>query len=320
MTNQQSLFDEDDDSLPIAEPVAAPRKPPGTYRLELFEDCQSAIDQLFQQSFATQGSSAFDEFIEFARRFSYLSVYNAMLVRVQRPGAIAVAGRAKWLEVGRKVQPGAIPVVILQPFGPVRFIFEMSDTVGPPLPGENANPLYASGNVSRDIWSHVVAAAYQNGVKVEQTHQYGTLLAGTASGQNVRPEWLGTAKGPRWLVKVNAKHDVPTKFATLAHELGHVYCGHIGEDPQRRWPNRAFLARSEAELEAEAVAWLVCNRNGIVTRSNEYLSSLIGQADMSKVSMYSIFEASNRVEARSTTAATPKRAKRAAKKAKSKVE
>ena len=317
MTEQASLFD-DDESLTPRGPVAAPRKPPGASRLELFEDCQSAIDQLFQQSFEAQGPSAFDEFIEFARRFAYLSVYNAMLVRVQRPGAVAVASRAKWLEISRTVQPAAIPVVVLQPFGPVRFVFELSDTSGPALPGENANPLYAKGHVSKDVWSQAIAAAYRNGVEVEQTDRYGTLLAGTASGQDVRPESLAAEKGPWWRVRVNAKHDIPTRFATLVHELGHVYCGHLGEDPQRRWPSRSSQERSEAELEAEAVSWLVCNRNGITTRSKEYLSALIKQADMSKVSMYSIFEAANRVEARSAVTAPPKRRKRAAKKARRK--
>ncbi len=51
-------------------------------------------------------------------------------------------------------------------------------------------------------------------------------------------------------------------------------------------------------MEAEAVAWLVCQRNGVTSRSKAYLSSLIEKADFSKVSMYAIFEAANRVESR----------------------
>lgn len=52
------------------------------------------------------------------------------------------------------------------------------------------------------------------------------------------------------------------------------------------------------ELEAEAVTWLVCQRNGIITRSKEYLNSLIDEAGLQTVSMYSIYEAANRVESR----------------------
>ena len=51
-------------------------------------------------------------------------------------------------------------------------------------------------------------------------------------------------------------------------------------------------------MEAEAVAWLVCQRNGVTSRSKEYLSSLISGVDLSNVSMYAIFEAANRVESR----------------------
>ena len=62
-------------------------------RLIHFEDCASAIDQLFQTARYEKGNKAFDEFLGFASRFSNLSVYNAMLVRVQRPGAAAVGSR-----------------------------------------------------------------------------------------------------------------------------------------------------------------------------------------------------------------------------------
>ena len=51
-------------------------------------------------------------------------------------------------------------------------------------------------------------------------------------------------------------------------------------------------------MEAEVVAWLVCRRNGVRSRSREYLGSLVGRADLGQVSLYAIFEAANRVEAR----------------------
>ncbi len=99
-------------------------------------------------------------------------------------------------------------------------------------------------------------------------------------------------------IKLNAKHDLPTRYATLAHELGHVYCGHVGGDPMNRWPCRTRLPLPVQELEAEAVAWLVCQRNGVRTKSKEYLQSLIREADLAQVSMYVIFEAANKVESR----------------------
>jgi len=48
-------------------------------------------------------------------------------------------------------------------------------------------------------------------------------------------------------------------------------------------------------MEAEAVAWLVCQRTGVAPRSKEYLGCLISSADIEGVSLYAIFEAANRV-------------------------
>ena len=49
---------------------------PGYERLLHFEDCASAIDQLFQKALREQGPSAFDEFLSFITRFNDLSVYS----------------------------------------------------------------------------------------------------------------------------------------------------------------------------------------------------------------------------------------------------
>lgn len=267
-------------------------------RLTHFEDCRSAIDQLYLEAFATQGSRAFDDFMDFVVRFSNLSVYNAMLVRVQRPGAAAVATRIKWQSFGRFVKPHAVPIVILRPFGPVSFVFEQGDTEGKPLPGENESPLFATGKLSQEVYDQTRLAAEKYGIKVEQSDSYGVLLAGTAAGFGVMPELFETRAGGWFRVRLNSKHDLPTRFCTLAHELGHVYCGHVGGDSKGRWPDRRNLPRTQAEMEAEAVAWLVCRRNGVKTKSREYLSQMVREVGPTGISMYAIFEAANWVESR----------------------
>lgn len=272
-------------------------------RLSHFEDCRSAIDQLYFEAFSTQGSKAFDDFLSFVVRFSNLSVYNAMLVRVQRPGAAAVATRIKWESFGRFIKPDAVPIMILRPFGPVSFVFEQGDTEGKPLPGENENPLLATGELSQEVYDQTCKAAVKYGIQVELSDNYGALLAGTATGINDMPGSFVTLTGRLFGVKLNAKHDLPTRFGTLAHELGHIYCGHVGGDSKGRWPDRRKLSYAQAEMEAEAVAWLVCQRNGVKTKSREYLSELVRKVDPTDISMYAIFEAANRVESRTAPGA-----------------
>ncbi|MBU3943134.1 MAG: ImmA/IrrE family metallo-endopeptidase [Proteobacteria bacterium] len=269
-------------------------------RLLHFEDCAHAIDQLFLSALGNQGPSAFGEFLGFARQFNNLSVYNAMLVRIQRPGAGAVGSRRQWREIDRHVLPDAIPIVILQPFGPVRFIFEHGDTEGRPMPAQDKNPLFAEGKVGEQLYQRTKKAADNFSVEVVETDHYGNNLAGTAAGLSVCPEKLQSKSARAFRIKLNSRHDLPSRYATLAHELGHIYCGHLGQDAKGRWPDRRglFPSLEAMELEAEAVAWLVCQRNGITTRSEEYLNQLIDEAGLQTVSMYAIYEAANRVESR----------------------
>jgi hypothetical protein len=150
---------------------------PAAARLFHFEDCAGAIDQLFKNALESKGASAFDEFLKFVHGFNDLSVYNAMLVRVQRPGASAVGSRKHWAEIGRWVKPDAVPVVILQPFGPVRFVFEVSDTEGKAIRGQQASTLFADGEVSQKLYDRTKAAATKYSIEFQETDQYGPNMA-----------------------------------------------------------------------------------------------------------------------------------------------
>jgi hypothetical protein len=65
------------------------------------------------------------------------------------------------------------------------------------------------------------------------------------------------------------------KYATLVHELAHLYCGHLGTPNEKWWPNRHWLPHDVREFEAESVSYLVCKRLGIATPSEEYLASFL---------------------------------------------
>ncbi len=275
-------------------------------RLEHFADCQNAIDELFYRA-AKSGEleRAFQQFLDVGSRFSNLSVFNSMLVATQRPGAVAVATRAKWASINRGVKPGASPLLILWPFGPVSYVYEYSDTEGEEISGAAANVLFATGQPPPRRLDDLIKAARGYDIVVDSTDRHGPLSAGLAHAvfQTGRVE----GKKPRkaWRILLNENLDAPSTFATLAHELGHIYCGHLGEGPNAAWPNRRNgLGEAEMELEAEAVSHIVCIRNGIQTRSAEYLFSHIKSAVLERISIYSIYEAANRVESRTVRRAS----------------
>ena len=111
------------------------------------------------------------------------------------------------------------------------------------------------------------------------------------------PSKVPNLQQPEWLIQLNANHSIPTRFATLAHEIGHISCGHCGADARGRWPDRSSLPYAVRETEAEAVSYLVCARRDLDVASEDYLSDLIQKVDQ-QVSLYAIFEAANRVEAK----------------------
>jgi antirestriction protein ArdC len=79
----------------------------------------------------------------------------------------------------------------------------------------------------------------------------------------------------RYELLLNSNLTRAARYATLVHELGHLYCGHLGT-PQPKWrPDRRGLPLEIREFEAESVCYLVCMRLGIENPSAEYLAAYV---------------------------------------------
>src|ERR1700676_48819 len=99
---------------------------------------RTALDELFTLARKYNSSDAYLELIRFVGRFRFYSPFNAMLIHTQMPGAHFVCTARRWRkDFRREIKIGARPIVILQPMGPILFVFDVSDTA--PLP--NARPL-----------------------------------------------------------------------------------------------------------------------------------------------------------------------------------
>jgi antirestriction protein ArdC len=93
------------------------------------------------------------------------------------------------------------------------------------------------------------------------------------------------------------------RFVTIAHELGHIFCGHLGEctsrtskDEESGWPDRTRHGKHEKEVEAEAVAYLVASRAGLVAASAEYLRVHASKADITAIDIDLVVRAAARIE------------------------
>ena len=271
-----------------------------------------ALDELFSLTRQYRSSVAFRDLLTFVGKFRYYSPFNAMLVHVQMPGATYVAPPKRWLrDYSRRIKAGARPLVILQPKGPVMFVFDVSDTEAgpnaPPLPPEVEKPFETrSGKISDQRLAKTIANAKRDGVLVSQ-REAGSQSAGeitsVRSGQYIE-FFFGDLRQPqsvqipyRYQVLFNSKHSNEAKYATLSHELGHLYCGHLGTPNEKWWPNRVNLEIKAREFEAESVCYLVCARTQIDNPSHEYLSGYLEkQADVPIISLDSIMKAVGLIE------------------------
>src|SRR5208282_903912 len=102
------------------------------------EASKRALDELFHHAARYRSSASYRELLDFVARFRSYAPFNAMLVHIQMEGARFVAPAHRWAkEYRRTIKPGGRPLVILQPMGPVMFVFDVADTDA----GPNAPPL-----------------------------------------------------------------------------------------------------------------------------------------------------------------------------------
>jgi hypothetical protein len=250
---------------------------------------RTALDELFTLARKYNSSEAYLELMRFIGRFRFYSPFNAMLIHTQMPGAHFVCTALRWqrdFHLGIKVD--ARPIVILQPMGPILFVFDASDTE--PLP--NARPLPAgvkdpfqvrSGKIGGQL-ALTIENAKRDGVRVSErtdgSQRAGSIQPAVADQHLV----FAIAKKPmpksaqiplRFELVLNSHHSAETRYGTLVHELAHLYCGHLGTPSDRRWPDRQSLSLAVREFEAESVSYLVCARIGIDTASEEYLAGYV---------------------------------------------
>ncbi len=251
---------------------------------------RSTLDELFSRSWLLRGSEEFGEAIRFAARFREYSPFNNILVYMQNPMVTYYATERHWhREFGRVVKEDARAMVILAPMTPVLLVYDLDDTVGPPLPKKLMEFTLTEGAFDPRILEKTLANALREEIRVE-FKPMGQLYGGFATTQ-VR---FGDCK---MRVVVREQLDPRSRYAVLCHELAHIFLGHLGADEDGWWPYRRGLTHRVVEVEAEAASYIVCSRLGIRTTSPAYLSTHIrSKDDLAAVSIDLITRVASRIE------------------------
>ncbi len=205
-------------------------------------------------------SQAWRDMLTIAARFHTYSLGNLLLILAQRPDATRVAGFRTWQTLGRQVRKGERGIAILAPctyrttddddeapaqdtatptarrvrgFRPA-YVFDVAQTDGEPLP--DVGPALLTGQAPAGLWDALAAQITAHGYTIER---------GPCGGAN------GYTDPKTHTVRVREDVDDAQAVKTLAHELGHIECGHV-EDMATY-----LICRDRCEVEAESVAYIV---------------------------------------------------------------
>jgi hypothetical protein len=211
------------------------------------------LDRLTAGITALCSSEQWQHWLRVQARFHPYSFANTVLIRQQRPEATQVAGFHTWRRMGRQVRRGETGIRILAPI--VRradtsdsdatvvgfravVVFDLAQTDGDPLP---VPVTHLDGDDPADRFGQLAEVAGLLGYTVERA---GTLPDGV-NGMCIPAERR---------ILVSTRNRPAHQLKTLAHELAHAVL-HTGPDR----PDAVAVR----ELEAESVAWIVCDALGV---------------------------------------------------------
>jgi hypothetical protein len=257
------------------------------------EAARSLLDQLLEDSRLYTQSKDYKDLLEFVVRLRNFAPFNAMLLQVQKPGLRYAASAPDWRErFGRTPKEHARPLLILWPFGPVVLVYDVMDTVGKPLPKDVAS-FFAHGPIDENQLKSFAPLIRRKNI------EWCWVDTGDQKAGAIRTVHRATndKEVTQYRVHINHNHSPAVQFATLAHELGHLFLGHLGKNKALNVPQRPEMKPAQQELEAESVAYLVCARNGVTSKSETYLANYVKQnTTVDEIDLYQVMRAAGQVE------------------------
>jgi len=236
-------------------------------------------EQISEGVAALVESEGWRAMLDTAAKFHSYSLGNLVLIALQAPQATRVAGFRSWQSLGRQVRKGERGIAILAPCtyrpktaerpesaapaGPepattsgggvapdaggkqvrgfrVVHVFALHQTEGAPLP--EVAPALLTGQAPAGLWNDLASQVTGYGYALER---------GDCCGAN------GYTDPTRRVVRVRDDVDDAQALKTLAHELGHLECGHVTDLPTY------LTCRGRCEVEAESVAYVVAAAHGL---------------------------------------------------------
>lgn len=235
----------------------------------MHQELSNAVDGL-----ATD--EGWQSYLDTMGKFHHYSMNNQMLIAIQRPDATKVASFTLWKELGRTLKKGEKGIAIFAPVlvadkdeaGNIRrdengkaikryarsvptSVFDISQTEGAPLPTSEWEREFTEdppeGYID-DLAAAVAAEGYE--LRFEDLSERGARgYTRNHAGQK--------------LVVIDSSQTIGTQVTTLAHELGHIKCGHMDPERLEEYHSGHRGRRGDMEMEAESFAYVLSRANGM---------------------------------------------------------
>lgn len=256
---------------------------------------RSLLDHLLTESKLYKTGDAYKALLAFIVRMRNFAPFNAMLIHIQKPGIRFAASARDWADrFGRSPKQDARPLLILRPFGPVALVYDIADTDGRDLPDSVLHAFIAKGPVEEADIGRYLALMAKESISCK------LFDGGDGNAGSIRLDHITHKPKERrfYCMAVNRNHSAAVKFSTLAHELAHLFLGHLGKDARLNIPDRRGRTHDQVEIEAESVAYLICKRNGCDCNSEAYIDSYLKtHTTVDDLDIYQIMRAASQIEA-----------------------
>ena len=272
------------------------------------QDFKDNIDELQFLVKEYRSTEHFKKMLDFIVKCNWLAPYNAMLVEMQLPGAYMVLNAKDWAKFNRRPKLNARNLVTLMNFGPVQFMFDHGDTEQiPGTPEVDVAQIMKSldqglndveGEVPDGAYRQLLSNMSQLGIFVDDKFEAANSYGGYIMPYDQACLTVAVKKDitikyqSAFIISVNRNESKTSKFQTLCHELGHLFCQHQWYNSS----NRRRGTKTEREFEAETVAWLVCKRLKIRCRSEQYLALYAPEGEIPICSYDLIIKAVKKIE------------------------
>lgn len=258
---------------------------------KILAELEEGVKNVFQ-------SDRYKEYLKSMSKFHHYSFGNILLIAMQRPDATRVAGMTTWNQLGRTVKKGEHGIKILAPIITKHTVRNaVVDETGCPMVDIKTNqPVVEEQtmsvrrgyrtvhcwDISQTTGQDLPAMAQELQGQVPDYEKLKGSLIQVAqcpvSFRKTKGEKGSYSPGQHRIVISNELSELQT-VKTLVHELAHSRLHHRkGADPVNKY-------RSTAEIEAESVAFVVCQHLGLDTSdySFEYLAGWSGDEQIKEL-------------------------------------